>query len=402
MPFPSSAGACAVAFKRDGRIVVVGSAIKGNSAFYAVAVLNQDGSLDNSFAGGAGRRIYDMVAPDGVNINTRSNARAVAIQSVGDDDNIILAGCGVLSGKDTFQVVRITCDGDLDTTFGTNGAEVITFNPNATSEFARGVDIRPDGRIVAVGISFTALVNQLVVGQLQINGALDTMNFGAGTGKVTFPNADGFAVNIQKDQKIIVVGVDDLTVQSNFLLVRFTAEGTLDTATFNPNNGFVRTIFAGQSGAVAVALQCDGKIVAAGSAGSEIAQFALARYLNENGNDEVIVEPTITQPTNLGNCNTPQPTFSGAAQNPANITVYIDGQEAGRVITEGSKNEWLFTPPAPLSTGSHTVQTVAEYKSGNQNCITTLCCGVCLGCQSCLSEALRPKYCPSCVDFPIC
>lgn len=418
VPFPNATNAVAraVAFKRDGRIVVVGEAqdAQGGGPFYAVAVLNPDGTLDNSFAGGAGRRVYDMVAPDGnpMNINASSSARAVAIQSIGTDDNIILAGTGK-QGTNTFQVVRITCNGDLDTTFGTflSGAEQIVFNADE-NEVANGVDVRKDGRIVAVGTStLTQDTDEVVViAQLLVNGTPDPAF--DGDGKVTFQpinlSVRGNALCIQNDEKTLIAGrsfdiTSTIITSHDFLLARFNANGSLDTATFNPNNGFLTTIFGDDSVANAIALQCDGKIVAAGTVESDPEQFALARYLNENGNDEVIVEPTITQPTNLGNCNTPQPTFSGAAQNPANITVYIDGQEAGRGITQGTANTWEFTPPAPLATGSHTVQMVAEYKSGNQNCVTDpLCCGVCLGCQSCLSEALRPKYCPSCVDFPIC
>ncbi len=413
-PGSSSAGARAVALKRDGRIVVVGQSNDdlGAGPFYAVAVLNQDGSLDNSFAGGAGRRVYNNLVG-----NSSSEARAVAIQSIGDDDNIVFAGFGMQNSVDRFQVVRLTCNGDVDLTFGTNmdGVETIVFNDTVVSEVAYGVDVKPDGGIAAVGtsrITNSPLAQQVIVAQLNANGTPNT-SFGGNDGKVFFPAVTptdnqyfGSSINVQNDQKLLIGGYTDISNAPllNFLLVRLASDGSLDT-TFNPPNGFLETNFGVgvNSFANAIALQCDGKIVLGGAINtSPMFDFALARYLNENGNDEVIVEPTITQPTNLGNCNTPQPTFSGAAQNPANVTVYIDGQEAGRTITQGSDNTWQFTPPAPLSTGSHTVQMVAEYKSGNQNCITDpLCCGVCLGCQSCLSEAIRPKYCPSCTDFPL-
>ncbi len=381
--------AFAVALTQDGRIVVVGTAqdAQGNGPFYVVVVLNPNGSLDSSFANGAGRRVY---GPDFIPINTEGSiAFGVAIQA---DGSIVLVGQGSHDGRNHFQVVRITPDGNLDKSFGSNlnGVEEVPFG--MINEGAIGVDLRPDGRIVAIGGN---LDSKLRVAQLQNNGTLDT-SFGVG-GTVTFDNVQAVAsLNIQNDQKIIVGG----NRSGEFLIIRFTEDGQLDTSTFNPPDGFVTSLDDAEL--LGTALQCDGKIVAFGIVGLQN-QIGVVRYLNENGNDEVIVEPTITQPINLGNCDTLQPIFRGAAQNPANITVYIDGQEAGHVITQGAANTWEFTPPAPLATGSHTVQMVAEYKSGNQNCITDpFCCGVCLGCQSCISEAVRPKYCPLCVDFPIC
>ncbi len=410
VPFPDGGQkptiAYAVALKRDGRIVVVGQASNNtdprDGPYYAVAVLNPDGTLDSSFASGAGIRIYDKaVIPD----NRESFAFAVAMQSIGDDENILVGGVGLvgeIAQRLRFQVVRIACDGSFDTSFGSSGvAEAIFTNNN--DECVSGVDVLPDGRIIVIGTTRTNQTTvQIALAKFTKNGLPDA-TFGNNDGKAVYPTSsmsgqsyNGLALNIQNNQKIVVSGF----LNNSALLARFNTNGTIDDASFNPPNGFVTTTFGvNLSTTEAVALQCDGKIVTVGTNNFSPANFAIARYLNENGNDEVLVEPTITQPTNLGNCNTPQPTFSGTAQNPANITVYIDGQEAGRVITQAAANTWEFTPSAPLATGSHTVQMVAEYKSGNQNCITDpLCCGVCLGCQSCLSEAVRPKYC-SCINL---
>jgi uncharacterized delta-60 repeat protein len=415
----TQASALAVAFKRDGRIVVVGQAqdaalLPGNqNRFYAVAVLNQDGSFDNSFAAGAGRAVYSSITPVGGIENISSTATAVAIQSIGTADNIVLAGQGEqATDAFRFQIVRITCDGNLDLTFNNNGVDQVIFNVD-TNELASGVDIYSDGKIVAIGTSFVTAGNEIVVTRRLTNGGPDNTfdTDGEASFVLTNTSLDGKAVSIQNDLKILIAGLHEDTTNDNneFVLVRFTDAGVLDT-TFggNPGPGFVTTNFGGtppNNEAKAIALQKDGKIVLAGVttlALMEPSDFAVARYLNDNTDEDVFVAPTIDSPQKLSNCNTNPPILNGKAHNPSNITVYINGVESGRVITIGDQNEWTFTPGAPLAEGPNTFQIVAEYKSGNMNVASDpSCCGVCLGPQSCISEAIREKYCPSCLDFPI-
>ena len=125
---------------------------------------------------------------------------------------------------------RYDDDGALDATFGVNGKLRTDFS--AEWDGATGVAIQADGRIVVVGAA----------GQR---------------------NSDP---TLRNDPK--------------FALARYNGDGTLD-ATFGVN-GKVETIFTTWGGeASAVAIQADGKIVAAGwganSGGSRM--VALARYL---------------------------------------------------------------------------------------------------------------------------
>jgi uncharacterized delta-60 repeat protein len=87
------------------------------------------------------------------------------------------------------------------------------------------------------------------------------------------------AIAIQPDGKIVIAcGVGN---PRRFGLARYDARGALDP-TFG-EGGKVRTRFAKGSTAHAVALQRDGKIVAAGSSGGD---FALARYTVDGELDE--------------------------------------------------------------------------------------------------------------------
>jgi uncharacterized delta-60 repeat protein len=104
-------------------------------------------------------------------------------------------------------------------------------------------------------------------------GGLDP-SFG-GDGKVLTNLTPGFdfagGVAIQGDGKIVAAGMAD----GRFGLVRYRVNGTRDT-TFGGGDGWVATDFGdGPDRATDVAIQADGKIVAAGTAG--FTEFAMAR-----------------------------------------------------------------------------------------------------------------------------
>ena len=112
---------------------------------------------------------------------------------------------------------------------------------------------------------------------LAADGDLDP-TFGTG-GRVTYAGGPANASAIQPDGKIIVaIGGNPY---SDFVLVRYNRDGSLDTA-FGIG-GKVTTDFSGQwAWAYALAVQADGKIVAAGARGGG---FALARY-NQDGSPD--------------------------------------------------------------------------------------------------------------------
>ena len=84
------------------------------------------------------------------------------------------------------------------------------------------------------------------------------------------------AVALQADGRIVVAG--GANDETSFALARYTTFGALDT-TFG-TEGRVTTDFGSFSSARGVAIQADGKIVAAGSVSNEAnrSNFALARY----------------------------------------------------------------------------------------------------------------------------
>jgi uncharacterized delta-60 repeat protein len=137
--------------------------------------------------------------------------------------------------------------------------------------------IQPDGRIVLAG---TAARFGVFFGLARYNSdaSLDP-TFGTG-GKVTsnLGHAQAFGTAIQGDGKIVAAGVIWTPSRPNFGLARYETDGSLDP-TFGTDGSVITAFDPDGAQAQAVAIQGDGKIVAAGAAsGPSGSDFALARY----------------------------------------------------------------------------------------------------------------------------
>jgi len=209
-------------------------------------------------------------------------ARGVVVQPGG---KIIAAGVALGDRGSDFGLTRYNSDGSLDASFGANG--IVTTDFGGSFEGAWSVAIRADGKIVAAGLTSISGVTKFALARYNIDGRLDA-SFGTG-GRVTtgFPGAsvaNGFCVALQPDGKVVVAGWTNFDGGADFALARYDSAGTLD-ASFG-TGGRVITAFAdsqGLAGVFSIALQPDGKIVAAGGAKLDGKyDFTLARY-NSNG-----------------------------------------------------------------------------------------------------------------------
>ena len=191
------------------------------------------------------------------------------------DGKIVAAGS---AGPDAFALARYNADGTLDTQFGESGMVTTDFTDG--QDVAFGVAIQADGKIVAAGAAGYA---SFALARYGTDGTLDP-TFGDG-GMVTtnFTNEGDFArdVAIQTDGKIVAAGPSSGGGAADFALARYDPDGTLDP-TFG-DGGMVTTNFGHRDDPWGITLQADGKIVAAGyGAGS----FALARYDTDGTLDE--------------------------------------------------------------------------------------------------------------------
>jgi uncharacterized delta-60 repeat protein len=262
-----------VALQTDGKIIAVG---QGSSSFdFALARYNADGSLDPTFGSG-GKVTTDFTGGF-------EDAIAVAIQL---DGGIVVTGQTFSGGFQEFALARYNADGSLDTSFGSGG--IVTTNFGFDSAFGGALAIQTDGKIVAAGRAGT----DFLLARSNVDGSPDA-SFGSG-GIVTtdFGGAlfdAAFAVALQSNGKIVAAGsaISGFPSSADFALARYNVDGSID-ASFS-SGGKVMTDFGGFDVAFGVALQGDGKIIAAGQGGSG-SDFALARYLGDTGPTAVSVD----------------------------------------------------------------------------------------------------------------
>ncbi len=264
--------AAAVAVQQNNKIVAAGHSSVSSIYNFALARYNPDGSLDTSF-GSSGKVYTDFYSAMGA-------ANALAIQP---DGKIVAAGYSNNGSFDVFALARYNPDGSLDAAFDTDGKVRTDFGP--WPSYCHALAVQKDGKIVAAGTVNNTIFGFALV-RYNTDGSLDT-SFGV-TGKViTFLGANSAksnAVVIQEDGKIVAAGYRNTGSDEVFALVRYHADGSLDSSFGTSGTGSVLTpIGSGNSRACAAALQSDGKIVAAGYSDTvSFDNFVLVRY-NSNG-----------------------------------------------------------------------------------------------------------------------
>ena len=262
-----------IALGPDGTIVMAGMTSipgcplapvdQGQTVAVAVARALPNGAPDPSFGGDGTVVLADE--------NLVQRAFAVAVQP---DGRVVVAGQRATCTRVTirFLLLRLTAAGAPDPTFAApEGA--VPDNGNAAVDVA----VQPDGRIVVAVDTFVgpatipARDDAFIVIRFNPDGSLDTTFSGDGVATAFFGEgitATPAALAFQ-DGRIVVGG----TAAGDFALARFNPDGSLDTS-FG-GDGTVLTDFGGTDAVAALAVQPDGKLVAAGRTGADV---ALARY----------------------------------------------------------------------------------------------------------------------------
>jgi uncharacterized delta-60 repeat protein len=246
--------AASIALEAGGKIVVAGytndPSFKNN---FAIVRYNTNGSLDSTF-NGTGKVNTDL------NLNSEDYGYAVAVQTNGQ---IVVAG----ESASDFGLVRYNSNGSLDSTFG-GGDGIVTTNFGTNSaDTGRGVAVQTDGKIIITGKSRT----ELAAARYNTDGTTDT-TFGnngllvqnAGNNQLS-PNGGYFGMALQSDGKIVAVGDGwrDFSL-NDFTISRININGTFDFS-LGGGDGIASTDFFGRNDEAAdIAIQSDGKIVAAG------------------------------------------------------------------------------------------------------------------------------------------
>ena len=189
-----------IAAQPDGKIVVAGSSYALHNCYdyygsvycdeaLGMARLNSDGSFDSTF--GSNGRVRDTLL--------LRTASGMALQA---DGRILVTGYG---NQQAFIAERYNSNGNLDSTFGTNGKVIYNVGGSGFNSHSNALAILANGKIVLSG---QASNNSFAVARLLTNGSPD-VSFN-GTGSETFhiqPGSADYASSVAiHDAKIIIGG----------------------------------------------------------------------------------------------------------------------------------------------------------------------------------------------------
>lgn len=254
--YPSS-----LAIQSDGKIVVAGSVGNASNHDFVVIRYNADGSLDTSF-NGTGIVITSIG-------NSHDRANSVAIQP---DGKIVVTGSSYneTTGS-SFATVRYRTNGLLDNSFHATGKVITPFGNGFSG--AGDLAIQLDGKIVVAGYSDLYPNGDFAIVRYNTSGLLDTSFGSEGREIIPVGNSHDYAnsVVIQRDGKIVAAG----SAYYDMAVVRVNSNGSLDT-TFNGTGKIITPTWGNDASSVAI--QEDGKIVVAGGQNDEIFGFMLVRY----------------------------------------------------------------------------------------------------------------------------
>ena len=118
-------------------------------------------------------------------------------------------------------------------------------------------------KTVVVAVLALCLSSQMI---LAAEGIIDT-SFNSPDGYVLWDGRNGYDrgrdIALQPDGKIVVTGYQNNGTDADLFVIRYNDDGTLDTG-FGTNGAFAYDGGNGDDGGLAIAVQSDGKIIAAG------------------------------------------------------------------------------------------------------------------------------------------
>ncbi|MBS1746036.1 MAG: hypothetical protein JST21_07700 [Bacteroidetes bacterium] len=215
------------------------------------------------------------------------DARALALQP---DGKIVIAGYALdeINEPVQFALSRFTSSGQPDFSFGKKGVAKTMFEIESVDQ-PRSMAIQKDGKIIVGGRGYgNGKYADFALVRFDVNGIIDSAFGDNGLSLIDFGYDDAIhSIALQPDGKIVAAGeVNDfaITGKSSFGIARYDSDGKPDSS-FGKDAKVVTTFYKRTySAANKVLLQVDGKIVAIGYASKMVGQnsaFALTRYLGD-------------------------------------------------------------------------------------------------------------------------
>ena len=228
----------------------------------------------------------------------------MAIALLGNGKIVAAGATGPSRGND-FALARYGADGSLDAGFGDDGRQLTDFGG---IDEAHALAIQPDGKIVLAGHSQSLADTAFALARYSAGGVLDpsfsadgrqTTDFGGsvGPGLGVQGAIDGaFGVAIQPDGKIVAAGEDEGGGQADLALARYAADGSLDPG-FSGDGVQTTDIGGNELGSDLVLADGRPLVVGTTDAGGKIGDFdfLLARYQSDSDH-YLRVEATVSGP----------------------------------------------------------------------------------------------------------
>lgn len=280
----------------------------------------------------AGASSGPVTIPEGQTTATVTvSAAANAAHSLPTPITLTASASGVPSVSKTVTVTVRGPAGSLDTTFGTAGVNVTDFD--GKDDYATATAVQNDGRVLLAGYApgATGEGQVFALTRLTHDGATDP-TFAGGKVKVNFGagNDQAYALAVQNDGRIIAAGFAEVNGTRDFAAVRLNADGTLDSS-FGSGGKVTVPVGTGLDAAYAVAVQPDGKIVLGGQSntgGPSGVDFALVR-LNPNG----------TLDGSFGSGGKVTTTLAGGS---TTDSIYALGIEGGKITAVGGETDFML------------------------------------------------------------
>jgi uncharacterized delta-60 repeat protein len=179
-----------------------------------------------SLCGGGGRVCVERFTADGALNLSVTSPRAVTdvggIALQGDGSFVVAASCDLPSapGKNGFCPLRISASGSTDVLLGLNTTEFAGF-----SATARSIQVQADGNVVVLGQcrEISSQRNGFCVARYSSDGQPDRIFYTGGTALVPMGNGqnDAYALAIQPDGKLVAAGACEAgTTQLRFCVTR--------------------------------------------------------------------------------------------------------------------------------------------------------------------------------------
>jgi uncharacterized delta-60 repeat protein len=295
----------------DGKLLAASSVLTSGGEHFYLAAYDAEGRPDTGF-GEDGVVISAIFANGSALALQPVPRVILAHEAKVEDMILIGGQVTVQGAGNIFAVQRYALAGRLDTTFGTDGTALVEVAglrgpADSEDESVQALAVQPGKGILAAGYAVKPNGSRGALVRLTFDGQLDTsfgdlqLSYPYGPGRLLYPAIDAAgdlwgqvpnttfnSIVIQPNGRILVGGV----YGAQFLIARLTPDGVFDPS-FGTNGLVLLTLGLGQAGGATLLLQPDGRIVITATVGSptgsgkadNVTAIALARLLPNGGLD---------------------------------------------------------------------------------------------------------------------